>query len=400
MMPPPVFPTHDGRADRHRWRRLQATLFPDLNRPLPEFAFSYPLPMNRRQFITVTASLAASLGALHLAGGMSPAKASSAGHRIHDLDLLDASRARPVPVRLYMPRLASPEQLVPLIVFSHGMGGSRAGYRYLGSHWAEQGIASLHPQHVGSDNSLWRGNPLDLVQRLQHAARDAEALARVHDLRFVVDHVLASEFGRLIDTTRIAAAGHSYGASTVMLASGARVTDASSHIADLRDERIRAAILISAPPFVGQGPIEQVLGSISIPTLHVTSIDDTIRIPGYLSTVEDRIAIFHAMSRSPKTLAVFNTGGHSIFTDRTTRSGPEASSRIKNATRELTTLFLAQAFPQIQRHARSEGQLLQAGVPSGTSARRDGAQDIAQWSSRHQDILERFITPETRVAAG
>jgi hypothetical protein len=48
---------------------------------------------------------------------------------------------------------------LPLVVFSHGIGGSRQGYSYLGRHWASQGYASLHLQHVGSDRNLWFGNP-------------------------------------------------------------------------------------------------------------------------------------------------------------------------------------------------------------------------------------------------
>jgi Platelet-activating factor acetylhydrolase, isoform II len=46
-----------------------------------------------------------------------------------------------------------------LIAFSHGIGGSRRDYSYLGRHWASKGYASLHVQHVGSDNALWSGNP-------------------------------------------------------------------------------------------------------------------------------------------------------------------------------------------------------------------------------------------------
>lgn len=83
------------------------------------------------------------------------------GHRILDLELFDTDRQRPIPIRLYLPHQASPEQPVPLIVFSHGLGGSRIGYSYLARHWANAGMASLHPQHVGSDNSVWRGNPLN-----------------------------------------------------------------------------------------------------------------------------------------------------------------------------------------------------------------------------------------------
>jgi hypothetical protein len=87
-------------------------------------------------------------------------------------------------------------------------------------------------------------------------------------------------------------------------------------------------------------------------------------------------------------LAVFNTGGHSIFTDRTTLSGPDIASRIKGATRELSTLFL--------QHALVGGGSVPATavqVPSEWQLARDGSQDIGQWFLRHQDLLDRFVMP-------
>ncbi|MFN4999102.1 MAG: alpha/beta hydrolase family protein, partial [Betaproteobacteria bacterium] len=163
--------------------------------------------MNRRLFLRSTLSLTASAAGLAFTGTAGRSLALPAqSHRILDLELFDVERQRPVPARLYLPGRASPSEPAPLVVFSHGLGGSRRGYSYLGSHWADAGIASLHPQHVGSDNALWRGNPLEMVQRLQSAAREAEAQARVLDLRFALDQILKSDQARLIDPSKIAVA--------------------------------------------------------------------------------------------------------------------------------------------------------------------------------------------------
>ena len=72
----------------------------------------------------------------------------------HDFDWFDTARNRAVPVRLYLPAQTAPAQTLPLVMFSHGMGGSRRGYSYLGAYWASHGFTSLHLQHVGSDRSL------------------------------------------------------------------------------------------------------------------------------------------------------------------------------------------------------------------------------------------------------
>jgi pimeloyl-ACP methyl ester carboxylesterase len=229
-----------------------------------------------------------------------------------------------------------------LVVFSHGIGGSRDGYSYLGRYFAAHGYASLHVQHVGSDRQLWFGNPFSLVARLNGAAQDAEALHRVHDLRYALDNILATEQGALFDTRRIIAAGHSYGANTALLIAGAQL-EQQGHKVSLRDPRINAAILISAPPFYRMGDPQKILANIAIPTLHITATGDDIQIPGYFSGVQDRLDIFKATggdSAVPKVLAVFKQGSHSIFTDRAGTGGLALNPKVKVATRQLALAFL------------------------------------------------------------
>lgn len=272
-----------------------------------------------------------------------------------DWDWVDTARQRSVPVRLYWPARSAetPPRPVPLVVFSHGIGGSRLGYSHIGRHLASHGWACLHVQHVGSDRELWFGNPFALVGRLRNAAQDAEAIHRVHDLRFALDRLLDpalqhDQLGRpaeVIDSQRIVAAGHSYGANTTLLAVGARVTRAGK-VHDFRDERYRAAVLLSTPPFYGERDIGSILAPVQLPTLHVTSNEDVILIPGYRSGPEDRLALYEAMPDPRKGLVVFDHGSHSIFTDRTVSGGYELNQQVKEATRSLAEAFLRLQFEQ------------------------------------------------------
>ena len=265
--------------------------------------------------------------------------------RAIDFDWVDPARGRPVPARLYWPADALPGK-VPLIVFSHGIGGSRNGYTYLSKRWAAQGIASLHVQHTGSDRTVWRGNPFEIVSRLQAAAHESEAAARAGDLRFALDRILSKAEGpyaTFVDRQRIVAAGHSYGANTTLLAVGARVMRDGRWL-DFRDRRYKAAIVISAPPFYGERDLSSVLANISVPTLHVTSTEDVIRIPGYYSPASDRLAIFNAMASSRKHLVVFQGGSHSMFTDRALTGGASLNPKVKDATADVTLSFLDYAF--------------------------------------------------------
>jgi hypothetical protein len=123
-----------------------------------------------------------------------------AAYEIKYFQWVDRDRQREVMAKLYLPPAASRHESVPLIAFSHGMGGSREGYSYLGANWAARGYASLHVQHAGSDSRLWSGNPLDMVSRLQSAANETEAVNRVRDLGFALDAVLADpQFAGVID---------------------------------------------------------------------------------------------------------------------------------------------------------------------------------------------------------
>ena len=286
-----------------------------------------------------------------------------AGYRVQDLDWFDPVRGRAVPVKLFWPDAAR-TRTVPLVVFSHGIGSARDGYTYLGRYWARHGIASVHVQHVGSDRALWQGNPFTLVSRFQRAAGDAEALQRVRDQRFALDRVLAGEWGARIDRARIVAAGHSYGANTTLMSAGARVMRHGRAI-QLRDPRISAAIVISAPPFYGDQDFRPILSGIRIPTLHVTTADDIIRIPGFGSGVDDRLKVFDAIGGAHKVLAVYRHGTHNVFTDHRYFDTREVSEQVKQATASLSLAFIDGAY---------------AASPAS----------LAQWQAGHRALLARY----------
>lgn len=203
-----------------------------------------------------------------------------------------------------------------------------------------------------------------MVGRLHAAAQDAEAIARADDLHFALNQMLGSDLAHLIDSKRIVAAGHSYGANTTLLAVGAQVKR-QGQMVDLLDSRLQAAILISAPPFYGESSSKRILAQVRVPTLHITATDDVIRIPGYYSAAEDRIAIFDAIGSPRKMLAVFTGGSHSIFTDRAGTGGMLLNAQVKNATCELTAAFMHNVLGNDE----------------------DG---LKTWPRRHTSILSRF----------
>ncbi|MFC4654914.1 alpha/beta hydrolase family protein [Rheinheimera marina] len=279
----------------------------------------------------------------------------------------DQSRQRTVPALLFSPKTtARPDHKAALLVFSHGLGGSKERYAYLGQYWASQGYYSLHLQHDGSDRKVWQGSRLLLPFRLMDAADESEALARVQDVRFALDQFLASDASQGVDPNQILMAGHSYGANTAMLLSGAQV-EQNGQLVSLKDPRIKAAILISAPPFYNDQPLQQVLADVTIPTLHITTTEDEIKVPGYYSSPQDRLELFYAMASPYKVMAVFNGGSHNVFSGwRRNDETANQNKVIKAATQALSAAFIQQ-------------------VISGDSSA------LQLWQQQHQAVLADFI---------
>ena len=61
-------------------------------------------------------------------------------------------------MRVYSPKAAT--AACPVVIFSHGLAGSKEGYGFLGKRWAEHGYVAIHPDHPGSDTAAFRGKPL------------------------------------------------------------------------------------------------------------------------------------------------------------------------------------------------------------------------------------------------
>ena len=138
-------------------------------------------------------------------------------------DWQDSRRQRQVPAKIYYP--ADGAGPFPVIIFSHGLGGSREGYQYLGRHWASHGYVSVHLQHIGSDQAVWKNSWNKLLSLRQAAANLQNAVNRPLDVSFAIDQleILNRSEGPLkgrLDLDRVGVAGHSFGAYTTLAVAG------------------------------------------------------------------------------------------------------------------------------------------------------------------------------------
>ena len=231
----------------------------------------------------------------------------------------DPLRHREVPVKIYYPKSGG---RCPIIIMSHGLGGSREGYEYVGRQWASHGYVSVHPQHKGSDDGVWKGeqNPMEAMQKA--AANLANALDRPKDVSFVIDRLeqLDREDGPLqgrFDSSRIGMAGHSFGGYTTLAIAGQAFPGLLGKTLTLADRRVRAAVSMSAPVPKQRDKLEQAFGPIKIPCLHMTGTLDDSPI-GDTKAADHRLAFDH-MHLADQYLVNFVGGDHMIFSGRPRR---------------------------------------------------------------------------------
>ncbi|MCX4626369.1 alpha/beta fold hydrolase [Streptomyces sp. NBC_01443] len=131
---------------------------------------------------------------------------------------------------------------LPVIVFSHGFGWSMNGYAPLADHWASQGFVVIQPTHL---DSRTLGIPHEDPRTPQMWRIRIEDLALVLDGLDVLEASVPGLGGR-IDHSRIAVAGHSWGAQTASALLGARVLDSGGVPGeDMSDPRVTAGVLFA-----------------------------------------------------------------------------------------------------------------------------------------------------------
>lgn len=256
-----------------------------------------------------------------------PTDAKSDSHRFGPFRLQAALGATPMPGRH------------PLVLISHGNGGTDIGHAWLAETLATAGYVVVAIRHPGSNyqDMSAQGRPAYFTERPRHLSK-------------VLDKLLASgRWAPLIDDTRIAALGTSAGGHTVLALAGAQVQPAraalhcsvqgqgldedptmclqggftkanpapvpvgASQPIDRRDARIRA-VVADVPLATGLAP--ESLPGITVPLLIQYGARDDNLVPRFHAE-----ALCQAL---PKATCFRDTraGHHAIFQMGTGRLGP------------------------------------------------------------------------------
>lgn len=243
-------------------------------------------------------------------------------------DWHDTFRDRTLPIKIYYPKeITAP---LPVVIVSHGLGGSREGLKYVGEYWAAHGYIAVHIQHVGSDISLIKNTkPADMMAELQKGESAEQFMDRVFDVRFVIDELTRRNtdgkwplHGKL-DLSKIAMAGHSFGAVTTLAVSGHSFAGGKN----FRDSRIKVCIVLSPSPPRG-GDSKKAFDTVIIPPMfHFTGTKDEVNPAISPVKAAQRREPFDAINSSDQFLVILTDADHAVFGGRgATNAKPNTAS--------------------------------------------------------------------------
>jgi predicted dienelactone hydrolase len=225
---------------------------------------------------------------------------------VSDIVLRDSKPNKDLHVRIFYPVATGK---YPVIVFSHGAGGSQNCCDSLTRHWATYGYVTLQPTH--DDSATQRRAAGEDNTRFLPAVREAlknPALwqSRPQDISFLLDSLpelqkrVAGLNGK-IDFDRIGVGGHSMGSYTAEAIGGA-VVDLPEHPGtNFSDPRAKAILCLSPQGPNQFGLTAQSFARISLPFLGITGSLDSLgpvaspawhRIPFERSQPGDKYEVF------------------------------------------------------------------------------------------------------------
>jgi predicted dienelactone hydrolase len=260
-----------------------------------------------------------------------------------DFTVHDAKRQRDLPVRVYLPTEQKP---APVVLFSHGLGGSRENNPYLGRHWSARGYAVVVVQHPGSDEAVWKSSdPQDRQTAMKQAASVQNFLLRVADIPAVLDQLelwnaaSGHALNQRLDMQRVGMSGHSFGAATTQAVSGQSLRAGGARFTDAR---IKAAVILS-PSVPNAGTAEQAFSAVKLPWLLMTGTKDgahfrNLAVGG--SDLNTRLGVYPALPPGDKYELVLKDAEHSAFVDRSLPGeSVERNPNHHRAILALTTAF-------------------------------------------------------------
>lgn len=250
---------------------------------------------------------------------------------------------------------------VPLVLFSHGLGGCALQSTFITEELARHGYVVAAPDHqdaatCGIDGEALRMQNLRTEQPLLEPARWTEQseVVRLHDLRATIKRVAAdAALARIADTTRVGAVGHSMGGYAALGMAGAWPT--------WRTREVKAVVALSpyVTPFIAHGT----LAKLAVPVMYQGAQFDW----GMTPNIEGPNGAY-ASTPAPKYYARLKGGTHLEWTNLGCLGQPSIAACLK--TRPNAALINRYAFEFLDRYLKDAPSTLLASEGRGLEAYR------------------------------
>jgi predicted dienelactone hydrolase len=185
----------------------------------------------------------------------------------------------------------------PIVVISHGNGGSHLVYRAISTHLAKNGYVVALLEHAGNNrnNNELEGTHENLVNRPRH-------------VRLTIDAVASDpRLSACVQPDNVAIIGHSIGGYTALaVAGGTPWSETRQRVDVVADPRVRALVLL-APATAWYLP-EDSLSQVNVPILMLVAEHDPFTPRWHADVVLDRVP-----DRAQVTCRVIENAGHFSF---------------------------------------------------------------------------------------
>ena len=254
--------------------------------------------------------------------------------------LKDAKRNnRPVPIKIHYPDADGP---FPLVIVSHGGGGTWDANVYQARHLAGHGYVVFCVEHVYSNADrvkfymTRRGGRMTFTQALIRTLTDPKVvLGRPKDVSFAIDRAIVwnrtnQELKGKINAGKVAVMGHSYGAYTTLVSCGARpildYLDPPGNpprglAADLSDSRVTFGFAMSPQAPGGTRFSNKSFKTINRPVVCLTGSGDISQIyrqgpdKGLMMPATSRLETFKLLPAGRKYFLWLRNADHACFSD-------------------------------------------------------------------------------------
>ena len=292
------------------------------------------------------------------------------------------NRERSSPVDIYLP-IKSGNELIRVVVISHGLGSDLNSFVYLAEHLASYGFAVLVPEHIGSS--------AEKIERIfagfSRPVDGTEFINRPLDIKYLLDELeekINSDpiWKNRLNFQQIGIIGQSFGGYTALSLAGAPLdleqlrTNCQSEDTkfifnlslllqcqtinlpettyNLRDERIQAAIAVNPVSSGVFGSESKGISKIEIPMMIVASTKDI-----FAPAIPEQIYPFISLSTPEKYLVLSKPATHFSFIgeDKENKSSIDLPAKLIGPSPTLAYPFiklLSSAFFQVYLQNQSQ----------------------------------------------